>query len=195
VQAGADISVEIPGTTTGAEDHLIIAAVATGPDISSATEVSGWTNTNLANVTERNDQWVATANGGGIGFATGEMVSPGNYGTTTATLVTSFAQARISLALSPPIPPRRGYVYYAEFEAPTAPRVGRIYHVELETPDAPRRGIVYFVETEFPDEPRRGRTYWAVLQVPPGSSFNDADAQDFLLLLNRRDGGRRRIKL
>jgi len=91
--------------------------------------------------------------------------------------------------------PRQGIAYFSELETPTPPRTGRVYFAEFENPAAPRRGLIYFVEVETEDPPRRGRLYMAHLQTPPGSSAPDGDNDSFLILLDRRDGGVRRIKL
>jgi hypothetical protein len=101
IEATSDTSVSITGGTTGQNDCLVVAAVATGTDVASTTHIGSFANADLANVTERSDDWVSTGNGGGIGVATGEKATAGDYGATTATLGTANLKAQIHIALKP----------------------------------------------------------------------------------------------
>jgi hypothetical protein len=96
----ASTSVTIPGATTSVPGCMVVVAVATGPDTTTA-QCSGWTNTNLQNLQELVDYYTNSGNGGGFGVASGTMTNAGNYGSTTATVATSFVQGRISIALKP----------------------------------------------------------------------------------------------
>jgi hypothetical protein len=102
--------VSIDGLTTTLADCLILAAVTTGQDTASTTNVGTWANTGLANVLERVDNWTSNGTGGGIGAATGEKAAAGTVPATTATLVTANTQARFCMALpgavAAPTPPR-----------------------------------------------------------------------------------------
>jgi len=96
----ASTSVTIPGATTTVPGCMVVVAVATGPDTTTA-QCSGWTNPNLQNLQELVDYYTNSGNGGGFGVAAGTMTNAGNYGSTTATVATSFVQGRISIALKP----------------------------------------------------------------------------------------------
>jgi hypothetical protein len=98
----SDTAVSIPGDTTTVADCLIVAACAHGLDVGTA-QFSAWANADLANVAERRDQSNQTGHGGGIGVATGEKATAGAYGVTTATLASASLQARMSIALKPPV--------------------------------------------------------------------------------------------
>ena len=100
VASSASTSVSIPGVTTTVANTLVVTIVANATDTSSA-RTSGWTNTNLASLTERVDSNTKSGNGGGFGVATGVKATAGATGNTTATLATSSVQGRMSIALKP----------------------------------------------------------------------------------------------
>jgi len=79
---------------------MVVVAVATGPHTNNA-QCSNWANPNLSGLTELVDYYSNAGNGGGFGVAAGTMPTAGDYGSTTATVATSFVQGRISLALKP----------------------------------------------------------------------------------------------
>jgi hypothetical protein len=97
--AASSVAVSIDGLTTTSVDCLILAAVTTGTDVASTAHIGSWANADLANVTERVDNWVSSGTGGGIGAATGERAATGPIVATTATLVTANTQARFCMAL------------------------------------------------------------------------------------------------
>jgi hypothetical protein len=101
--AASSASVSIDGLTTTAIDCLILAAVTTGADVTTAqtAQITGWANASLANpaVTEQVDNWISLGTGGGIGAATGGKEAAGVVSATTATLVTANTQARFCMAL------------------------------------------------------------------------------------------------
>jgi len=96
----ASTSVTIPGATTTVPGCMVVVAVATGPDTTTS-QCSGWTNPNLSGLAQKVDYYTNSGNGGGFGVAAGTMTNAGNYGSTTATVATSFVQGRISIALKP----------------------------------------------------------------------------------------------
>lgn len=100
VAAGASTSVSIPGDTTTVANCLVILAVTNATDTATP-QTSGYTNSDLANLTERTDRNSTEGNGGGFAVITGEKAAIGAYGATTATLATSSVQGRISIALKP----------------------------------------------------------------------------------------------
>lgn len=99
--AASSASVSIDGLTTTAIDCLILAAVTTGKDLATTTEIGTWANASLANpaVTEQVDNWISSGTGGGIGASTGGKAAAGAVNPTTATLVTANTQARFCMAL------------------------------------------------------------------------------------------------
>jgi hypothetical protein len=93
-------SVSIPGDTTTVVNCLVELAVSHQTDIGTA-QVSGFTNADLVNLTERTDVATLQGNGGGFAVATGEKAALGAYAATTATLAGASVQGRISTALKP----------------------------------------------------------------------------------------------
>lgn len=81
--ANSVLAGSIPGDTTTGDARLVLAAVATAADEDSAAFFSGWTNADLAAVTELIDQSTDTGLGGGIGVASGPMLVAGAFGATT----------------------------------------------------------------------------------------------------------------
>ena len=100
VAATASTGVSIPGATTSVVDTLVVAIVANGTDTNTA-QCSAWANADLANVVQIAGDNTNVGNGGGTCLATGDKAVAGTYGATTATLVTSSVQGRMSIALKP----------------------------------------------------------------------------------------------
>lgn len=98
LQSDTLTTVTFPVLTTTAVDCLILNAVTTGTDVSSAAHISGWANAGLANIAERVDNWVLSGTGGGIGAATGEKAVAGAVAASTATLVTGNFKAMLTIA-------------------------------------------------------------------------------------------------
>lgn len=96
-------SVSIPGDTTTVANCLVVLAVANATDTATP-QTSGYTNADLANLTERSDVNSTQGNGGGFALITGEKASIGAYTATTATLATASVQGRMSIALKPAVP-------------------------------------------------------------------------------------------
>lgn len=97
-----DTVVTVPGATTTVNRCRIVAAAARHLDDSSALQ-TGQANASLTGVAEIFDTGTTTLNGGGIGIVHGIKVVAGAYSATTATLSTGGRQARVSLALRPPV--------------------------------------------------------------------------------------------
>jgi hypothetical protein len=117
---GTTTSFSIPAGSTAAADCLVIAALATGTDVTSLVHASGWTNASLASpgVTEFFDNWHSTGNGGGFAAAYGGKAALGAYSATTGTLMTGNTKACMSFALQgaaagAPAPQRPYLNYFA----------------------------------------------------------------------------------
>jgi len=95
----SDVSASCPTVTTTVPNCLVLAAVATGTDVASTAHASSWANANLANITERCDDWTSSGTGGGFGVCSGEKAAAGLVGATTATLVTANFKALFQVAL------------------------------------------------------------------------------------------------
>jgi hypothetical protein len=91
----------IPGVTTTMNNCLVLVAIGMSQDLSTTTTASGWSNSNLANLTEQMDQTFSINLGGGFAVATGEMATAGATGTTAVTLANSQGATYWSGALKP----------------------------------------------------------------------------------------------
>jgi len=91
--AGANTSVSIPGSTTGGDQYLIVAAAG----YSGTSTASSWANADLVSITERIDD----DNNEHITCAVGAKAAAGAFGATTATLSSSERWTGIMLALKP----------------------------------------------------------------------------------------------
>lgn len=97
----AGLNVTITGNTTTVNDCLIVIFGGTGIDQDSTIEWSLFVNTDLANLTERMDNYNSQGNGGGFACATGQKATAGAYGNTTAAIVNSDTKAWCTIALKP----------------------------------------------------------------------------------------------
>lgn len=86
------------GGTTTVDGCLIVVIASTGADTDTP-QYSGWTNTDLLSITERQDACTAFGDGGGAGLATGERVAAGAFGATTATLAGASTKGFLTIAL------------------------------------------------------------------------------------------------
>jgi len=86
------------GGTTTVDGCLIVVIASTGADTDTP-QYSGWTNVGLLSITERQDACTAFGVGGGAGLASGERVTAGAFGATTATLATASTKAFLTIAL------------------------------------------------------------------------------------------------
>lgn len=98
----SNTAVTIPGAVTTVANCLVLAICARNQDDASAGYFSGWTNSDLANITEIFDEGWTAGNGGGLGVITGEKPSAGSYGSTTATISSASTQGRLTIAFMPP---------------------------------------------------------------------------------------------
>lgn len=99
--AGNNVAASTSGTfggvTTTGDHQMVVTFVATDRD-STAASWSGEANANLGNLTERHDAGITSGAGSGIAVYTGEKLSAGATGNTTATQAASSAYCWITLA-------------------------------------------------------------------------------------------------
>lgn len=100
VQASAATTLNMPTVTTSVADCLIVYGIALDIDGASTARIGTLTNANLTSLTERHDQTVATADGGGLGVITGVKATAGVVGTTTVA-VTSTIATYLTMAIRP----------------------------------------------------------------------------------------------
>lgn len=96
--AGGTTSVSMPAVTTTIGNTLIVQSDARSGDFATA-QFSGWANANLSSLTEQFDAGTTVSSGGGLGIVSGVAASAGNIGNTTATMGSTFHQAKITIAL------------------------------------------------------------------------------------------------
>jgi len=96
----ATTAMVFPSVTTATDESLVVLAVGQDTDAASTATVGAVTNANLANITERHDQTVASGQGGGLAVITGEKATAGSTGTSTATGSTSVTHAYHTISLS-----------------------------------------------------------------------------------------------
>lgn len=99
-KAALNTSVTVTGFTTNVNECLIVGAVTNSADGTTNT-FSGWTNSNLSNVTERTDNQVSNGDGAGLAIYTGEQAIAGPTGDTTASTSVAGANAFAHFALRP----------------------------------------------------------------------------------------------
>jgi hypothetical protein len=96
----SDTSGSIPGATTTVNDCLVVLLCSTSDNATSTANFSGWSNANLANVTERTDNANTAGLGGGHGMATGELATAGAYAASSVTLAVASLKGMMSIALA-----------------------------------------------------------------------------------------------
>jgi hypothetical protein len=101
VEASASTTATFPGVTTLGDERLLLHLLAHDTDALTSRRVSGWSNSTLQFVAEVTDDVYATASGGGLAIAAGGMNTAGAIGSTTATLLSSVVQGRMTLAFPP----------------------------------------------------------------------------------------------
>lgn len=94
----------IPGSTTTVDNTLVVLIESTSNNATATTNCSAWTNADLANILERQDNSNTAGLGGGSCMATGEKATAGAYATTTVTMSVTTFKGAISLALKPELP-------------------------------------------------------------------------------------------
>ncbi len=102
--AANDTTGNVPGSTTTVANTLVVLIESTSNNATAATNCSAWTNANLANILERQDNSNTAGLGGGSCMATGEKATAGAYTTTTVTMSVTTFKGAISLALKPLAP-------------------------------------------------------------------------------------------
>lgn len=103
VQSTAATSWTLPSITTADNDSFVFFAIGNDRDANSTANVSGYTNSNLANITEIHDQTVDTGLGGGIATVYAEEATPSSIGTTSCTSASSNTAAFITFAIAPAV--------------------------------------------------------------------------------------------
>jgi hypothetical protein len=103
LQTTAATAWTLPSITTSYADSFVFFAIGNDRDTDSTTNVSGYTNSNLANITEIHDEVVSTGVGGGIATVYAEKATAGSTGTTSATSAASNTAAFITFAISTPL--------------------------------------------------------------------------------------------
>lgn len=111
VQSTAATSWTLPSITTADNDSFVFFAIGNDRDAASTTNVSGYTNSNLANITEIHDQTVATGLGGGLATVYAEEATPSSIGTTSCTSASSNTAAFITFAIAPAVITADGGTY------------------------------------------------------------------------------------
>lgn len=139
--AANDTTGTIPGSTTTVDNTLVVLVTSTSNNATSTTNFSGWTNANLANITERQDNSNTAGLGGGSGMATGEKATAGSYTTTTVTLAATSFKGAISLALKPPQLPAVSTQAASGINETTATANGNI--TDTGGVNADKQGFVY----------------------------------------------------
>lgn len=99
--ASTTTTITLPSVTTDTADCAIVHVAGTGRDSISTTTFSGWTNANLASITEVADDTTGTGGGGGFGAAWGILASAGASGAGSCTQATSIVCTAITVALKP----------------------------------------------------------------------------------------------
>lgn len=136
-----DTTGTIPGSTTTFDNDLVVLMTSTSFNGTSTAQCSGWTNANLANITERQDNTNTAGLGGGSCMATGEKATAGSYTTTTLTLANTTYKGAISLALKPPQLPAVSTQAASAVNETTATANGNITDAGGDTAD--KQGFVY----------------------------------------------------
>jgi hypothetical protein len=91
----------LPAITTTADNSLVVLCIGVDRDLAGSSNVSGWTNTNLLSLTEREDNSIGSGVGGGVALADGVLEVAGSSGITTATPADAGVAAFLTLALVP----------------------------------------------------------------------------------------------
>lgn len=102
--AANDTTGTIPGSTTTVDNTLVVLITSNSRNGTGTANCSGWTNADLATLTERADNTNTAGLGGGHCMATGKKATVGSYATTAVTLSATTYKGAISLALKPELP-------------------------------------------------------------------------------------------
>jgi hypothetical protein len=101
--SGASTSVTFPAVTTTSNNCMVVLGVADSLDSASTSRLSSTANANLSSIAERGESGTTTGDGAGLSCVTGIMATAGSTSTTSAT-ITSTAQGRMTIALTPADP-------------------------------------------------------------------------------------------
>ncbi len=96
----ATTSVNITGATTTTTNTLVLAIGASTYDCNGCPNFSGWSNANLADLTERLDNSCQNGNGGSLAAATGGLATARPAGNTSATSAVTQARANIFVSIN-----------------------------------------------------------------------------------------------
>lgn len=109
--AASTTSGVIPAVTTTYYNTEIVGAITSGRDNNFTAEFSGYTNSNLANITERFDAGTNQGGGGGFGVITADFNDVGSTGTTTLTIAnaTAYSAAAFTLIATDSLLPHTGW--------------------------------------------------------------------------------------
>lgn len=99
--AAVATDITLPSVTTDTADCAIVHVAGSGRDTNSTAQFSGWTNANLASITEIVDELTSVGGGGGLGAAWGILSSAGSSGTGSVTQATTIIGTAITVALKP----------------------------------------------------------------------------------------------
>lgn len=102
VAAAATTAMAQPGVTPS-EDRCCIVFMVAGATDTTTPQVT-WGTSSMGNTVEATDSWTNKGNGGGFSVLTGKRDQKGQMPAQTGTLATASVQARITLALRPPLP-------------------------------------------------------------------------------------------
>ena len=97
--AQATSTVTYTGLTTEFADALVLLLTAIGDNANDPENLSGYTNANLSDLTDRDDEAETTGTGGGLGFADGGKASAGATGNSTCTHDNAVDAVSVHLAL------------------------------------------------------------------------------------------------
>lgn len=182
--AANDTTGTIPGSTTTVNNTLVVLISSTSFNGTSTTQFSGWTNADLANITEQADNSNTAGLGGGHGIATGEKATAGSYTTTTVTLANTSFKGAISLALKPPQLPTVTTQAASSIKDTTATANGNITDTGGDTND--KQGFVYDTATHgLPGDVAPGSSGYASFTENTGSFGTGA----FTVSLTSLSGG------
>jgi hypothetical protein len=98
---GTTSGITITGLDTPEDNCLVIPITTSTRDTITSSQFSNWTNANLSDLTEREDNLTSQGAGGGHGLATGGKASAGSTGNTTVTSATAAAWRCVHVYLRP----------------------------------------------------------------------------------------------
>jgi len=100
-EASGTSTVEFAELTTSVANCMVLYVVGIDDDANDTTNISGWTNSNLTNIQELQDQSVSTGDGGGFALAYGTLAPSGAIGAGSATADSTNNRIMYAVALAP----------------------------------------------------------------------------------------------